>query len=187
MTDRRKTRQMRRAKARKGNGIGSAIAFGGLVVVAALVVAILAASSDEDAADRTQAVVRTNEVNEMGMPVVLTPGTAEGTASAGGVQVSGAAWRMGTVPLLVAVRPTWTLVNSSDIAVSVRSGCCPGPLTLGSRVLAPHESTTLTFELAMHPGMDGWHDIAVHVPVSNAHGEDVLTLVVTGDFRDESG
>jgi hypothetical protein len=31
--------------------------------------------------------------------------------------------------------------------------------------------------------MDGWHDIAVHVPVSNAHGEDVLTLVVTGDFR----
>jgi hypothetical protein len=190
MTDRRKTRQMRRAKARKGNGIGSAIAFGGLVVVAALAVAILAASSDEDAADRTQAVVRTNEVNEMGMPVVLTPGTAEGTASAGGVQVSGAAWRMGTVPLLVAVRPTWTLVNSSDIAVSlgrphpeVRSGCCPGPLTLGSRELAPHESTTLTFELAMHPGMDGWHDIAVHVPVSNAHGEDLLTLVVTGDFR----
>jgi hypothetical protein len=181
---------MRRGKVGNGTGIGPAIAFGGLVVVAAVVVAIFAASSGDDAADRSQAVVRTNQVNEMGMPVVLTPGTAEGNVSAGGVQVSGAYWRMGTVPLLVAVRPTWTLVNSSDTAVSlgrphpeVRSGCCPGPLTLGSRVLAPNESTTLTFELSMHPGMDGWHDIAVHVPVSNAEGEDLLTLGVTGDFR----
>ena len=191
MTNRRKTRQPRRARAAWHKGLAPAIAFGGLVVVAAVAVATVVASSGDDAADRSQAIVRTNEVNEMGMPVVLTPGTAEGIASAGGVQVSGATWRMGTVPLLVAVRPTWTLVNSSDTAVSlgrphpeVRSGCCPGELTLGSRVLGPNESTTLTFELSMHPGMDGWHDIAVHVPVtSNASGEELLTLVVTGDFR----
>jgi hypothetical protein len=35
----------------------------------------------------------------------------------------------------------------------------------------------------MHPGMDGPHDLAVHVPVQSATGADHLTLDVVGDFR----
>lgn len=190
MTNRRKTKRLRTTKAGNGRRLGPIVVLGGIAVAVVIGATIVAASSD-DGFVGAQAIVRANQVNEMGMPVVLTPGGAFGVASAGGVEVSGATWRMGTVPLLVAVRPTWTLVNSSDTTVSlgephpeVRAGCCPGPLALGTRVLGPHESTTLTFELAMHPGMDGWHDIAVHVPVmSNAGGDDVLTLVVTGDFR----
>jgi hypothetical protein len=97
---------------------------------------------------------------------------------------------MGWVPLNVAVRPAWTLANTGASSVvlgephpEVRAGCCPGPFRFGRRELAPGQSTTLTFELAMHPGMDGWHDFAVHVPVITEAGEDVLSLVVTGDFR----
>lgn len=136
-------------------------------------------------------VVMTGQMNAMGLPVIKTTGSASGTADAGGVQVDGANWTLGTVPLGVAVRPSWTLTNSSTETVTlgqptadVRKGCCPGALTLGTDSLAPGASTTLTFELAMHPGMDGWHDMAVVVPVTTAKGQHMLTLGVTGDFHD---
>jgi hypothetical protein len=41
----------------------------------------------------------------------------------------------------------------------------------------------LTFELAMHEGMDGWHDMGLYVPVRTANGDQWLELNVTGDFR----
>lgn len=122
----------------------------------------------------------------MGLPIFVTPGVSAGVAQAGSVRVDGAEWEMGQVPLDVAVRPSWTLVNTGHRAVTlgephaeVLAGCCPGDLVLGVKDLAPGERTTLTFELAMHEGMDGWHDMAVHVPV----GSETLTLGVTGDFR----
>jgi hypothetical protein len=127
--------------------------------------------------------------NEMGFPYVSTPGSATGTASAGGVSVEGASWTLGHVPLSVAVLPQWTLTNTGrgEVALGapqaeVRAGCCPGPFTLGTHRLAPGESTTLTFELAMHEGMDGWHDMGVYVPVSGKAGTQTLALGVTGDF-----
>jgi hypothetical protein len=155
------------------------------------VVVVVATRPDTEGTTSSPGLVRTGEVNEMGLPVVTTPGSPSGRASAGGVEVTGATWRMGQVPLQVAVRPIWTLVNTSGRPVAlgephpeVRAGCCPGPLVLGARELLPGESTTLTFELSMHPGMDGWHDIAVHVPVLSAGGrESILDLAVTGDFR----
>lgn len=135
--------------------------------------------------------VTTGETNAMGMPVIATPGAASGQVEAGGVVVTGADWDMGRVPLNVAVRPRWTLLNAGTSSVTlgepraeVRTGCCPGPLELGRHSLAPGESTTLTFELSMHPGMDGPHDLAVHVPVG-AEGAPAthLKLGVVGDFR----
>lgn len=189
MTNRTRSKQMRRrpAAARRRPRLTVAVAL----VVAAAGIGLAAILATHDARDEGPRLARTGEVNEMGMPVVRTPGGATGTASAGGVRVTGAAWTMGRVPLLVAVRPSWTLVNTSRSTVTlgephpeVRAGCCPGPFTFGSRVLGPGQSTTLTFELSMHPGMDGWHDIAVHVPVLGESGsEDVLELTVTGDFR----
>lgn len=144
---------------------------------------VLAAPSDGDPIEATQ-------VNDMGMPVVETPGWAHGTTTAGDIQVVGATWDLGHVPLNVAVRPTWELRNTGTEPVTlgdpqpeVREGCCPGPLTLGTHTLAPGETTILTFELSMHPGMDGPHDLAVHLPVTSPEGTDQLTVDVNGDFR----
>ena len=133
----------------------------------------------------------TGAMNDMGLPVYETPGYASGTAQAGGITVQGADWEMGQVPLDIAVRPFWTLTNTGSGEVrlgqpeaEVREGCCPGPFALGTDRLAPGESTVLTFELAMHEGMDGWHDMGVYVPVQGSGGDPQwLELNVTGDFR----
>lgn len=161
-----------------------AVSLGAVVALAVFLAAAL--SRGTGASD----VAGTGEVNAMGMPVVTTPGSASGTATAGGVEVVGANWHMGRVPLRVAVRPAWTLRNTSNVAVTlgeprseVRRGCCPGPFALGDRTLGPGESTELTFELSMHEGMDGPHDLGVHVPVQGPAGPDHLTLSVVGDFR----
>lgn len=160
---------------------GAAVALAGAVTVAAL-----AGGPDPGGAD----LEPTGERSAMGVPVVATPGSGEGTVEAAGVVVEGASWSLGRVPLDVAVRPTWTLRNTGDRAVTlgephaeVREGCCPGPTALGARTLAPGASTTLTFELAMHAGMDGPHDLALHVPVDAGTGSPAfLTVDVTGDF-----
>jgi hypothetical protein len=168
---------------------------GVIVLIAAVAGVIVAASVGGTTgtgggigADVT-ALAPTGEVNAMGLPVYETPGYASGTASAGGVTVQGSDWAMGQVPLNIAVRPFWTLTNTGNSEVTlgqpeaqVRKGCCPGPLVLGATTLAPGESTVLTFELSMHEGMDGWHDMGVYVPIQGA-GNDLLELNVTGDFR----
>ncbi|MGE5225344.1 MAG: hypothetical protein ACM3OO_00540 [Planctomycetaceae bacterium] len=127
--------------------------------------------------------------NSMGFPYVSTPGSATGTVAADGVEVEGANWDLGHVPLSVAVLPEWTLTNTGSAPVTlgqpqarIRQGCCPGPFTLSTRTLAPGESATLTFELAMHEGMDGYHDMGVFVPVSGGAGDTTLVLNVKGDF-----
>jgi hypothetical protein len=112
-----------------------------------------------------------------------------GVASAGPIEVVGSTIAMGDVPLDVTVVPTWTLTNTGIEPIeifqphaSVIEGCCPGPLQLGARMLAPGESTDLSFPLQMHPGMDGPHEFLVHVPLDPT-GDQVLELGVTGDFH----
>lgn len=165
-----------------------AVAIVGAVIVAAAVATALVGGGPAERVAGT--FVRTGATSSMGMPVIETPGRTSGVASAGGAEVSGAFWEMGDVPLMAAVLPSWTIVNDSSRPLTlgephpeVREGCCPGPFTFGQRRLAPGASTTLTFELAMHPGMDGWHDILVHVPVVSRAAESVLELGVTGDFH----
>jgi hypothetical protein len=155
-------------------------------VVAAAVAVTFLSSREAEPTPTAGPLVPTGEHNDMGMPVVGLPGYSDGTATAGGIEVTGATWHLGTVPLNVAVRPYWTLTNTSDAPVTlgqpvpeVREGCCPGPLALDRPALAPGESATLTFELGMHTGMGGWHDLAVHVPLDSG---DHLTLTVAGDF-----
>lgn len=132
------------------------------------------------------------ETNSMGMPVISTPGTPSGVATTDGVTGSPNLWALGRVPLNVAVRPTWTIANTGTDTVTlgqphvqINQGCCPGALTYeGSSTLAPGETTSLMFELSMHPGMDGAHDMVLHVPVQHDDGTTtVLDLAVTGDFR----
>jgi hypothetical protein len=194
MTSARATHRqaVERADTKRGGPRASSV---GLVAsLAVLVVAIVAivittrgaAPATAPAQDST--LRPTGERNAMGVPYVQTPGSASGTAQLGPVTVDGANYSLGRVPLDVAVLPSWTLTNTGNRPVElgeptaeVRQGCCPGPLKLGTTTLAPGASTKLTFELAMHPGMDGWHDMAVYVPISGQPG--ALALSVTGDFR----
>lgn len=177
-----------RSRPDRRSGAGIALTA---TVVAVAALGALALLTRPDTGD----LPRTGEVNAMGVPVVATPGDASGMVSVLGIDVTAANWELGQVPLDVAVLPTWTLENTSDATVAlgephaeVVAGCCPGPLTLDTTELAPGESTELTFDLAMHQGMDGWHDLDVHVPVEPVgDGDvDVLTLNVTGHFGDRA-
>ena len=193
----RRTRAARERRARHRIVAGAAVATAAAI---ALALAVGSGGTDPDlgagtagngaAAAGGPGEALTGEVNAMGMPVLATPGSTRGRAAAGGVEVTGASWDLGRVPLNVAVRPTWTLRNTGTAPVTlgepraeVRTGCCPGPLALGATSLAPGASTTLTFELSRHPGMDGPHDLGVHVPVTTAGATEHLTLGVVGDFR----
>ena len=191
MTSGRRSKKQRarvRRQAKRRTSLVSVAVVVGVLATAAVATTLVRGDSAERVA--SDAFVRTGAMNSMGLPVIETPGRVSGFARAGGAEVSGAFWAMGDVPLLAAVLPSWTIVNTSSHPVrlgephpEVRQGCCPGPFTFGERSLAPGASTTLTFELAMHPGMDGWHDIAVHVPVTSSAAEVILELGVTGDFH----
>jgi hypothetical protein len=139
------------------------------------------------------ALVRTGETNSMGMPVIETPGTSSGTVTAAAITAEPASWELGTVPLNMAVRPTWTIRNTGTDVVTIgepdaqiHQGCCPGPFTFaGPTTLQPGGQTSFNFELSMHPGMDGPHDITVHVPLTHADGAtDMINVDVTGNFHD---
>ena len=162
-----------------------------LAVAAAVGVAFAVglAIANEAERDDDSTYAYTGELSSMNLPVIETPGTGSGSAEAGGVVVEESSWALGHVPIDIAVVPTWVLRNDSDDTVTlgdphpeVRAGCCPGPITLSQRVLPPGGEARLDFELAMHAGMDGWHDIAVHVPVSTGGDATTLELDVTGDF-----
>lgn len=167
-------------------GTSVALAIGALAALA-IVRGTAGSSSSPDLA----AATATGETSSMGMPVIVTPGSSSGVANAGGVTVEPAVWTMGRVPLNVAVRPSWTFTNTGndtvtlgDPHVQINSGCCPGAMTYeGTNVLTPGATTSLTFELSMHVGMDGAHDMTLHVPVAHADGTaETVDLTVTGDF-----
>ena len=180
------TRRAERQRARRNHRI---LGIGSLTVVALL--AVLAVTRGGSSAG--SAAEPTGETNSMGMPIIATPGAGSGVAEGDGVAATPSRWELGRVPLNVAVRPNWQLENTGTQAVTfgaphvqINEGCCPGALTYsGPTTLQPDQSTELTFELSMHPGMDGAHDMTLHVPVQYADGTtSVLDLAVTGDFRD---
>jgi hypothetical protein len=69
---------------------------------------------------------------------------------------------------------------SEDPVVQVVDGCCPPKLTIGSKVLKPGESTTITSaEFSMHPGMDGKHNYAVHLKTNDPAQQDLVVTVLS--------
>lgn len=160
-----------------------------------LTLAVVAASALLLAAcggSASKGLKRTGETNAMGMPVIETPGTPAGSQTRGGATLEPASWALGRVPLNVAVRPSWMIRNTGAQAFTlgtarteIRKGCCPGPITVnGPTTVNPGGETRVTFELSMHPGMDGAHDMDVVVPLTYADGTtDTVTATVTGDFR----
>lgn len=179
-------RRAERRRAHRNHWIVALSAVAAIALVVVVAIATRGSSTDTE-------IVRTGETNSMGMPVIDTPGTASGTAQVDGITATPRLWALGQVPLNIAVRPDWTFDNTGTQAVTlgephvqINEGCCPGALTYtGPTTLDPGQATGLTFELSMHPGMDGAHDMVIHVPVHYADGTDAtLDLAVTGDFRD---
>ena len=180
----------RRAERRRAHRNHWILGIGTFTLIGAAIT-VLAVTRGGSSADT--AATRTGETNSMGMPIIATPGAGSGVAEVDGVTATPSLWALGRVPLNVAVQPNWKLANTGMQAVTlgtphvqINEGCCPGALTYaGPTTLQPDQSTELTFELSMHPGMDGAHDMTLHVPVKYADGtSSTLVLAVTGDFRD---
>ncbi len=55
-----------------------------------------------------------------------------------------------------------TLVVLSPWVV-VHEGCCPPQATISNQKLHPGEIATVSMQYMMHPGMDGPHDLRIHV------------------------
>lgn len=179
------TRRAQRQRTHRNHWI-----LGASIVAVVAVLTVFALTSGGSSADT--AATRTGETNLMGMPIIATPGAGSGVAEGDGITATPSLWALGRVPLNVAVRPTWQLQNTGTQTltlgtphVQINEGCCPGALTYtGPTTLQADQVTELTFELSMHPGMDGAHDMTIHVPVQHADGSSsVLDLTVTGDFR----
>ena len=182
----------RRAERRHAHRMHWVLGLATVLVVGGLITVAVAVSGGQKASGG--AAVASQETNSMGMPIIEdTPGTPEGVAVSGSVSATPQRWALGRVPLNVAVQPRWEITNTGTDAITlgqphvqINQGCCPGALTFdGSNSLTPSQTVGLTFELSMHPGMDGAHDMTIHVPVTHADGtETTLALSVTGDFRD---
>jgi hypothetical protein len=181
-------RQLERQRGHRRNTLLAALTAVALIALAWFAIARTASGGSTP----TNEAAATGATNDMGMPIIATPGVATGTATASGLTAQPATWALGHVPLNVAVRPNWTFTNTGndtitlgDPHVQINQGCCPGALTYqGTSTLTPGAATALTFELSMHPGMDGPHDMTLHVPVTHADGTtDTLDVTVTGDFR----
>ncbi len=64
--------------------------------------------------------------------------------------------------------------------IEVVKGCCPPNMTAGREWLNPGESTTLTSaDFFMHPGMDGYHDFAVHIKTNDPAQSDMVVHVLS--------
>lgn len=183
------TRAKQHRRAHRRNQV--LVALAAVIAIGTATAAIAAVASG--GTPTAGAYVRTGETNAMGMPVIETPGTASGTATAAAITASPSSWALGVVPLNIAVRPSWTIHNTGTDVVTIgephaqiNKGCCPGAFTFaGPMTLEPGGQTSFNFELSMHPGMDGPHDITVHVPVQHTDGTtDTVDLSVTGDFHD---
>jgi hypothetical protein len=56
---------------------------------------------------------------------------------------------------------------TNDPYLQVVKGCCPPTIDIGSKVLQPGQTTMITFNLMMHDGMGGYHDLRLHLETND--------------------
>ena len=85
---------------------------------------------------------------------------------------------LGDIPLGRTVQVDFRLTNVGDQPlrftetpyIEVVEGCCPPDPTIGSLVLQPGQSTTLSMSFMMHEGMGGKHNFRVHIANNDPAG-----------------
>lgn len=73
-----------------------------------------------------------------------------------------------------------TLRFKENPYIEVLEGCCPPQLTVGKMALKPGESTYVqSAPFMMHEGMDGKHDFAIHLKTNDPKNPDFLVHVLS--------
>jgi hypothetical protein len=63
--------------------------------------------------------------------------------------------------------------------LEVVKGCCPPTPKIGSMLLQPGETTVITFNLMMHGGMGGYHDLRLHLKTNDPEALDRTITILS--------
>jgi hypothetical protein len=63
--------------------------------------------------------------------------------------------------------------------LEVVKGCCPPATKIGSMLLQPGETTVITFNLMMHGGMGGYHDLRLHIKTNDLNQPDRSITIIS--------
>jgi hypothetical protein len=57
--------------------------------------------------------------------------------------------------------------------VEVHEGCCPPQAEISKQQLRPGETATVSMRYTMHPGMDGQHDLRIHLRSNDPNNPEI--------------
>lgn len=63
--------------------------------------------------------------------------------------------------------------------VKVHEGCCPPQATINKQQLRPGEIATISMNYTMHPGMDGPHDLRIHVQSTDPANPEIELIALS--------
>lgn len=67
--------------------------------------------------------------------------------------------------------------------VEVHEGCCPPRATISKQQLRPGEIATISMNYTMHPGMDGQHDLRIHVKSTDPENSEIELTALSNWVR----
>jgi uncharacterized protein DUF1573 len=67
--------------------------------------------------------------------------------------------------------------------VEVHEGCCPPQAVISNQRLRPGEIATVSMRYQMHPGMDGPHDLRIHVRSNDPNNPEIELIALSNWVR----